>query len=124
MKVRSLLFVSLAGSLLLAGSAMAQDQSTAPEGSAMTQDQSPSAASGSATFNTPQGQVTINSKPANPPAAGPAPDFAQLSGGAKSITPAQAASYPPLANDFEYADGNRDGHVSKAEYERWVKQLQ
>ena len=49
--------------------------------------------------------------------------FATLSGGKKSITEAQAAAYPPLANDFEYADSNRNGSISKAEYQRWVKQM-
>jgi hypothetical protein len=54
-----------------------------------------------------------------PPAAGPAPDFAQLANGKKSISAAQAAAYPPLANDFARADKNRDGHISKAEYDSW-----
>jgi hypothetical protein len=31
----------------------------------------------------------------------------------------QAASYPPLANDFEHADSNRDGRISQREFERW-----
>lgn len=110
MKFRSLLFLPLAGGLLLAGNALAQDQPS------MTQ-------TSSTTFNTPQGQVTINSKPAAAPQVGSAPDFAQLSGGKKWITQAQAAAYPPLANDFEFADRNHDGHISKAEYARWVKQL-
>jgi hypothetical protein len=114
MTSRNRFLVPLAAAcMLLAGTALAQDQ---------TQDQS-TASNGSATFNTPKGQVTVNSKPATPPDAGPAPDFAQLSGGKKSISQAQAADYPPLANDFEYADGNRNGSISKAEYDRWVKQM-
>lgn len=112
MKFRIALLIPLAaGSLLMAGTALAQDQSTPTNGTPST------------TFNSPQGQVTINSQPAAVPDAGPAPDFATLSGGKKSITPAQAAAYPPLANDFEYADSNRNGHISKAEYQRWVKQM-
>lgn len=112
MKFRIALLIPLAaGSLLMAGTSLAQDQST------QTSDTS------SATFNSPQGQVTINSQPATVPDAGPAPDFATLSSGRKSITPDQATAYPPLANDFEYADSNRNGHVSKTEYERWVKQM-
>lgn len=63
------------------------------------------------------GQVTSSMPPAQP--AGPAPDFAQLANGKKSITSAQAAAYPLLANDFMHADRNRDGHVSKAEYNSW-----
>jgi hypothetical protein len=61
----------------------------------------------------------INSSMPPPADAGPAPDFAQLANGKKSITSAQAASYPLLANDFMHADKNRDGHVSKAEYNSW-----
>lgn len=113
MKFRIAFLIPLAaGSLLMAGTALAQDQST------------PTSDATSATFNSPQGQVTINSKPAVVQEAPPAPDFATLSGGKKSITPDQATAYPLLANDFEYADSNRNGSISKAEYERWVKQLQ
>jgi hypothetical protein len=31
----------------------------------------------------------------------------------------EAASYPQLSNDFDYADKNRDGHVTQREYEAW-----
>lgn len=71
-------------------------------------------------MNTPQGQVTINSGPAPAKPAGPAPDWATLSGGKSSITPEQASAYPLLANDFQYADSNRDGKISKAEYQKWL----
>ncbi len=57
------------------------------------------------------------------PTVGPAPDFSQLSGGSKSITEEQAVAYPPLANDFINADRNRNGKISKTEYENWTKQL-
>lgn len=53
------------------------------------------------------------------PADSPAPDFSQLANGKKSITMEQAASYPPLANDFDYADKNRDGRISQREYDKW-----
>jgi len=56
-----------------------------------------------------------------PVAAGPAPSFEQLSNGGKSISESQASAYPLLANDFKYADRNRDGHISKSEYEAWLK---
>jgi len=57
-----------------------------------------------------------------PPApAGPAPSFEQLANGGKSISEAQASGYPLLANDFKYADTNRDGRISKREYEAWLK---
>lgn len=73
-----------------------------------------------APMNTPQGQVTVNSGPAPAKPAGPAPDWATLSGGKSSITAEQASAYPLLANDFQYADTNRDGKISKAEYTKWV----
>jgi hypothetical protein len=61
----------------------------------------------------------VNNAPAPAAPAGPAPDFAQLSQNGKSITEAQASAYPLLANDFRYADANRDGRISKSEYTRW-----
>lgn len=70
----------------------------------------------------PAGQVEVHSSMPEPPPAGPAPSFEQLSGGAKFITEEQAVAYPPLANDFLYADHNRNGKISKSEYEKWVAQ--
>jgi len=87
---------------------------------------STSATSGSASegnSNGSQGQVVFRSVPPPAPDVGPAPDFAQLSGGRKSITEQQAVAYPPLANDFINADRNRDGKISKTEYNNWTKQL-
>ncbi len=95
----------VAGALLFGGTAIAQD------------------ATHSATYQTAQGEVVINSVPAPAPTIGPAPDFEQLSGGGKSITPEQAAAYPPLANDFLHGDSNKDGKISQSEYARWAKQL-
>jgi hypothetical protein len=68
-----------------------------------------------------QGPVTVNSSPAPAKPSGPAPDFATLSGGKGFITATQASAFPLLANDFQYADANRDGKISKAEYQRWVQ---
>ena len=84
-------------------------------------DTAPSQASGSSVFQTPQGELTVRST--LPPAAAPMapPPFAQLSGGGKWITPEQAAAYPLLANDFDYADSNRDHRISAREYARWSK---
>ncbi len=77
---------------------------------------------GSATMPTPAGQLTVNSSmPAAAP-AGPAPTFEQLSGGGKSISEEQAAAYPLLANDFIYADHNRNNKISKSEYQNWLSQ--
>lgn len=120
MKLRTPLFSGLiAGGLLFGGLALAQDAPAPAASSAMT-----APGNNSATYQTPQGQVVINSVPAPAPTIGPAPEFAQLSGGSKGITAEQAAAYPPLANDFINADSNKDGKISKSEYARWVKQLQ
>jgi len=78
------------------------------------------AGSSGATMATPQGQVTVNSGPAPAKPAGPAPDFATLAGKKSYITESEASAYPLLANDFQYADANRDGKISKSEYQRWV----
>ena len=75
---------------------------------------------GSASMNTSQGEVTVNSSMPPAPSFGPPPDFAQLANGGKSISSDQAVAYPPLANDFIHADHNRDGRVSKSEYQRWI----
>jgi hypothetical protein len=65
----------------------------------------------------------INSVAAAAPTIAPAPDFKQLSGTSKWITPEQATAYPPLANDFIQADSNKDGKISQSEYMHWTKQL-
>jgi hypothetical protein len=126
MKFRKPLSIIFATStVLMTGPPLAYSQTAA---SAAMQDQSSSMSStpsnNSATFNTSQGQVTLNSTMGTAPAIGTPPSFEQLSGGTKSITPDQAAAYPPLANDFEHANTSRNGHLSRAEYERWLKQLQ
>jgi len=81
----------------------------------------PDASATGTTMPTTQGPVTVNSAPAPAKPSGPAPDFATLSGGKGSITATQASAFPLLANDFQYADANRDGKISKAEYQRWVQ---
>jgi len=108
--------------LLFADASFAQDMSTpAPAATAPVPSAMPSP--NTADMQTPKGEVTVNSAPASAPAMGQAPSFEQLSGGGKTISEKQALAYPPLANDFVHADGNRDGTVSKAEYQRWLKQL-
>lgn len=104
----------LAVGMLFAGAGLAQD-TPAPAAS--------TTATGAATFNTPQGEVVVNSAPAPAPTIAPPPSFQQLAAGGKGITEEQASAYPPLANDFLNADSNKNGKISEAEYARWVKQL-
>ena len=104
MKARkTLLPVLVAGALAFSGMALAQDDS-------------------SGTFPTAQGQVTINSVPAPAPQIAQAPPFKQLAAGGKWISEEQAVAYPPLANDFLNAS-HGGKHVSKTQYEAWVKQI-
>ncbi len=108
----------VAGAMLFGGAAIAQDATTPATAPTMAE-----SVTHSATYQTPQGEVVINSMPAPAPLAGPAPDFKQLSGDSNGITAEQAVAYPPLANDFLNADSNKDGKISQSEYARWVKQL-
>ena len=81
-----------------------------------------SAQSSTATYDTPQGPLTVHSAQPAPRNEGPPPAFAALDRrGAGFLTSADADAYPPLANDFIHADANRDGRISKAEYERWAR---
>ena len=75
----------------------------------------------STTYQTPQGEVTVTSGQPQPRQYGAPPSFAELDRGGRGVLgEAEAAAYPPLANDFIHADLNRDGRVSRAEYERWA----
>ncbi|QNK02355.1 hypothetical protein H8F01_04195 [Dyella telluris] len=142
MKPRTpLLALVTAGSMMLAGSLLAQDQPmpTPPPPQPTTQNMpaSPPTQTMPAATPTPpppQGgtqantsaagqQVTINSS-VPPVNAGPAPSFEQLSGGTKYITESQASAYPLLANDFSYVDKGHSGHITKAQYEAWVSHNQ
>ncbi len=141
MKPRTpLLALVAAGSMMLAGSLLAQDQTmptppppqpvqnTAPPPpptqTMPTNAPTPPPPGGTqAQTNAGGQQVTINSSvpPINP---GPAPSFEQLSGGTKYITESQASAYPLLANDFSYVDKGHTGHITKAQYEAWVSHNQ
>jgi hypothetical protein len=131
MKYRKPLLTALAASaLMLAGQAIAQDtttqdtttQSTTPEATTPQATTPMPADQTTATMNTPSGELTVHSSMPAPPPAGPAPSFEQLSGGGRYITEDQASAYPLLANDFIYADHNRNGRISKDEYQRWTAQ--
>ncbi len=126
MKARtSLLALLTTGSLMFAGALLAQDQAIPPPPPPMpASSMAPTTPTTgmpqtSAQMNTAQGQVVINSS-VPPVVAGPAPTFEQLSGGSHYITEDQASAYPLLANDFIYVDKGHTGHISKAQYERWV----
>ncbi|MBN8480055.1 MAG: hypothetical protein J0L88_00520 [Xanthomonadales bacterium] len=55
--------------------------------------------------------------------SGPAPAFTELDGDRNGVISLDEANgYALLANDFIKADANRDGRVSKREYERWAAQ--
>jgi hypothetical protein len=109
-------------------SAQSSTQSSTQPSTSPTNSASPAAspssdtAGSSATYNTSQGQLVVKSSVPPAPAAGSPPSFEQLANGKKYITKDDANAYPPLANDFLYAshNGNR---ISKAQYERWVKDL-
>ncbi|KZC22885.1 hypothetical protein RHOFW104T7_16975 [Rhodanobacter thiooxydans] len=137
MKSRKPLLSALAaGTLLFAGSLIAQQDmppptDTAPQPlppqtvpptppAAGTAAAAPTSQVNTATMNTPAGQLEVRSSMPPPPPAGPAPSFEQLSGGGKYISEEQASAYPLLANDFLHADRNRDGRISKSEYKRWT----
>lgn len=75
----------------------------------------------STTYDTPNGPLTVHSGQPAPRDFGPPPPFANLANGKAYITTADADGYPLLANDFIYADSNRDGRISRAEYDRWAR---
>lgn len=116
MKYHTPLLVSLfSASMLVAGAVFAQQSMPPPAGTTASDNSS-------ATFNSAQGQVTINSSMGQTPSTASPPSFEQLSGGKKVITKDAASAYPPLANDFEYA-AHGGSSITKAQYEQWVSHL-
>ena len=75
----------------------------------------------SATYPTADGSLTVHSGQPGPRQYAPPPAFGQLARGKSYITSSDAEGYDLLANDFIHADGNRDGRISQAEYERWAR---
>jgi hypothetical protein len=102
MNTRTPLFASLAACAMLFGDAACAQQAAAT--------------------STPPPIVTVRSTPPPAPTIAPAPSFQALSGGSKWITSAQAAAYPPLANDFLNASHGAD-RINRTQYAAWVKQL-
>lgn len=75
-----------------------------------------------AVYPTDEGKLVVHTGQPAAQDPGPPPAFAQLDRrGAGYLSSEDAAGYPLLANDFIYADSNRDGRISKTEYERWVR---
>lgn len=149
MKSRTpLIALVTAGSLALAGSVFAQDQTMPtpppPQPTQQPTDPMPTGApppptqtmpstaptpppppnGTQAQTNSNQGQqVTINSS-VPPVNAGPAPSFEQLANGKKYISESDASAYPLLANDWSYVDKGHAGRVTKAQYQAWLNHNQ
>lgn len=106
-----------AGLALMAGSAFAHDPPTA----AATETARPDVVKSAVTMPTETGTKTIRSGMPAQPATGPAPAFATLDTHNRGYLDSNdAEAYPMLGTDFIMVDANRDGQVSKAEYENWV----
>ncbi|HET7662540.1 MAG TPA: hypothetical protein VFK31_02785 [Rhodanobacteraceae bacterium] len=123
MKILMPTMACAAGALLLSGAAMAQTFTpVAPATTGTTS--SPANGHDSVTFQAANGSiVTIKSRQPPRRSSAPPPAFVSLdTNGNGSIDVSEAAAYPPLANDFGYADSSHDKAVSKSEYARWVKQ--
>jgi hypothetical protein len=73
------------------------------------------------TYQTTQGPLTVNWGQPAPRDAGPPPPWEQMDvNGDGAVDEQEAASgYILLANDFKFADSNRNGRVSETEYSRW-----
>lgn len=68
----------------------------------------------------PRGDLIVRhgQPPARPAEARPA--FANLDRNGDGVVDASEASgYITLANDFDYADTNNDGRISRREFDRW-----
>lgn len=122
-------FALAAGGLLACAAASAQTtpMQTTPRTHPTTTSQpapNPSNINGSTTFHASNGTiVTVKSWQPSHKSVPPAPAFASLdTNGNGSISTGEAAAYPPLANDFQYADSSHDKAVSESEYTHWVKQ--
>jgi hypothetical protein len=71
-------------------------------------------------YPSPRGDLVVRyGQPAAKPAE-PKPAFAELDrNGDGSIDENEAVGYRTLANDFEFADKNRDMRISRREFDRW-----
>lgn len=75
-----------------------------------------------AVYSTADGPLVVHTSQPAAQSSGPAPAFAELDRRSVGyLSTEDAAAYPLLANDFIYADSNRDGRISRSEYARWAK---
>lgn len=110
------IFLSLAGLLIAAKCLPANSQTTTPPASGK-----PEQIQSTVTLPTADGTLTIRSGMPAQPAAGPAPAFAILDQRMRGyLDEEDARGYPPLATDFIHADVDRNGQITRHEYERWL----
>jgi len=124
MLIRTLSGVAMA--LLVASAVEAQDSAVAPppdDPQSMPRETPPPPprTRETTTYATEDGPLVVHTSQPGPPSFGPAPPFGTLAHGKGYITASDAEGYPLLANDFIYADGNRDGKISQSEYQRWAR---
>lgn len=111
--------LSLAGSATLA---LAQQPATPPAHAAAQMEQGTVS---QATYPLPDshgGTLTVRAGMSDHmPQFGPPPSFKSLdTNGDGRIDQAEADAYPPLANDFLFASGQRST-ISRAQYAQWVR---
>lgn len=71
-------------------------------------------------IHTAEGTVEIHWGQPDLKISGAAPSFDQLdTNHDEVISMEEAQAYLPLLNEFDYADHNRNGSISKKEYQQW-----
>ncbi|UXI69936.1 hypothetical protein [Tahibacter amnicola] len=71
-------------------------------------------------YQTQDGELIVRWGQPDPRPAESRPAFEQLDSDANdSIDEGEARRYLTLANDFDYADHNNDGRISRREFDRW-----
>ena len=74
-----------------------------------------------AVYDTPTGKLIVHSHMPEPEDYGSPLTFSSLdSNGDGHISKTEASAYPPLANDFLHASGDRNRPISKRQYQRWA----
>lgn len=129
MNIQGSIRISLATALALALSgtaavAMAQAATQQSEPASSSQQFYPGTKS-TATYPIQNGTLTVNAgMPDHVQSYGPPPAFKTLDANHDGrISEAEAQAYPPLDSDFLYASNNGKS-ISRAQYEKWVKDQQ